>query len=138
MSKCCDFKQTRTFGRSNHEFREGSRFRLSYHCCRFLVVLFCPRECRCHCCCSCHVGLKRIAVASQAKFRILCVCTFFASSIACTLCRVKGSMCCDACLSFVSCCVIWCGVCVHVVRVHVVCLCVCVCVCPVLCVGSNG
>ena len=50
--------------------------------------------------------------------------TFFASSIACTLCWVKRSMCCHVCLSYLchaACCVISCGGGV------VVCVCVCSC-----------
>ena len=42
-------------------------------CCCFFVILFCPSECRSHCCCSCHVGLMPLSLATQPKLRILCL-----------------------------------------------------------------
>ena len=48
------------------------RYRVAICCC-FLVILFCPCECRSHCCCSCHVGLKPMFRATQPKLGILCL-----------------------------------------------------------------
>ena len=96
MLKCYEFDQTRTCGRRKHEFRKGSQMSprllqsffiagrsvsfLSCHsasdrdimCCCFFVVLFCRSDCRSHCSCSCCVGLKPFAFATQPKLRIVC------------------------------------------------------------------
>ena len=85
-------------------------------CCCFFVNLFCSCECRSHCCCSCHDGLKPVLIATQPKIAN-CVSSCSSSVPSPALCVVSRDQC---------------GGCDHVVVVVVGCMC---CVCVVLCLS---
>ena len=64
-------------------------------CCCFFVILFCSCECRSHCCCSCHVGLKPVLFATQPK--IANSVSSCSSSVPSTALCVVSSGQCDGC-----------------------------------------
>ena len=61
-------------------------------CFCFFVILFCSFECRSHCCCSCHVGLKSVLFATQPTIAN-CVSSCSSSVPSPALCVVSRDQC---------------------------------------------